>query len=156
MDNKYIKLKDPAESRVVKWLQSGCSKDYSRAILSGMHIKNDCTYSADGYKLMRVRTPESLIEYEGLTIKPLNTLTINPKIEEWEVIDGNYPDCEVIIDTGDKEEVFTISVNKKLLADAIKSMPGSDMITFSFTGTMNPITITNDDALLVVMPMKKS
>ena len=153
MDNKYIKLADKEESQVVKWIHSGCSKDQARPILTGIHIKNGQTYSADGFKLMRINTPESLTEFEGMTIKPLTNIPAAPAVIEWEVIDGHFPDCEQIIAT-DKEEVFSFSVNKKLLADAIEKMPGDVMITFSFTGSVEPMRITNGDALLVVMPMK--
>lgn len=153
----YIKPNDKEEAKTIKWLHSGCSKDPARPVLTGIHVKNGLAYSADGFKLMRIETPESLKEYEELTIKPLSNIPVTPQVVEWEELPGHtYPDCEQIIKT-DKEPIFEISVNKKLLADAIKTMPGPDnnMITLSFTGNRDPIRITTDDALLIVMPMRK-
>ena len=153
----YIKPIDKEEAKTIKWLHSGCCRNPARPVLNGIHIKGGFSYSADGYKLMRIKAPESLKEYEGLTIKPLSNIPVTPQVVEWEeLVDYTYPDCEQIINT-DKEEVFQFSVDKKLLADAIKTMPGPDnnMITLSFTGERDPIRITTDDALLVVMPMKK-
>ena len=152
MNNIYIKPTDKEQAKTLKWLHSGCSKDQARQVLTGIEVQSKYTYSTDGFRLMRIETPEYLVEYEGKVIKPLNTLPANPQVIEWEEVDGTFPDCEQVIET-DKPEYFSFAVNKKLLADAIKTMPGDDMITLSFTGNKEPVRITTDDALLLIMPM---
>ena len=151
-----VKLKDKDESKAVKWIQSQASTDQAREILTGIWIKNGYTYSADGYVLGRIPTPETLKEFEGKVIKPLNTLTVNPRLEEWEEVVGTYPQVEQIIEN-DREEVISFTLSKKKLAKMVKDMPGddSDMVTLTITTDKHPLVIETDQAYGLIMPMHK-
>jgi len=144
-------------ARAVRWVFKAASTDVSRPILNGIEIENDQTVCADGFRIHLISTPEEFKEFEGKTIKPLQNLTVTPRLTEFEEIDGSYPDWEAIRnDVLEKESVFRIAVNKNLLAD-LKDMPTSenDMIVLSFTATGAPIHVFSFDneAEAIIMPM---
>ena len=155
METKIIKQYSKDEAKMVKWVSLACSKDGTRPILEGINISDGEIAASDGHRLhLAGPTPTAFIEGEGKTLKPVNTLSATPRPEEFELIEGTYPDYKQIVPTG--EPVFEIALNKKLLAD-LKTMPGDAMIILSFTDPMHPVKITSPSsgAVAVIMPMHR-
>ena len=154
MDNKYIKQVNKEDAKALKWVSHACSKD--RPTLTGIKINNGEIVACDGFRLHIAPTPTALVEGDGSILKPVNTLTVTPKIEEFEVIEADYPDVESITNQDPEQVTSSIAISQKLLAD-LKSMPTeSNMLTFTFTKDSEPIHISGAEGYrAVIMPMHK-
>ena len=95
--NMNIKFKDKEETRLMKWIQLAACKDVLKPVMNGIHIKRGEVVACDGARIHKAKAPAILVEGDGKTIKPLHTITISPRLEEFEEIEGKYPDYEAII-----------------------------------------------------------
>ena len=153
-----FKLDNKEQTSEVKWAMLAASKDKARAILNGLYIHNGKTVGVDGFRMHIINTPEPLVDsiaVQGKVIQPTNTINLTPRIEEYEVVDGTFPDYEQIIPTS--PPVFKIAIDKKLLAD-LKTMPGDKAVVLSFTAANQPVLVTcpGSEASAVIMPMTLS
>ena len=159
MTTHYIKFKDKEESKNVRWLEQGSSKDKQRQILNGLHIKNGETWAASGFVAHRTATPDSFKPYAGKTLRALSNIPTKPnQVVEFEEIPGNYPDVESALAKAEENDtVFEIHVSAKLLSETLKNFPTNDagMVTLTFYAKNLPLKVTSDDALAIVMPMHK-
>ena len=152
-----IKLSSKEDSQAVKWVSLARSKESQ--ILNTLRIDNNTLISCDGHRIHKIETPETLQEYNQKSLKPLQNIPVSPQPIEFEEIEGNYPDWQAIIESAeDKEIVFQIAVNKKLLADLAKMPTGqTDRIILQFTNKHKPIKIiapdSYDKAEAFIMPM---
>jgi len=160
MQTHIIKLDNKEDSRAVKWVSLARSRDKSRQILNTIRIDNNNLVAVDGHRLHKIETPAILQSYNQKTLKPLNNIPVNPQPVEYEEIDGDYPDWELIEERlANKEAIFQIAVDKKLLAD-LSTMPtgSSDMIILKFTSENEPIKViapdSYDKAEALIMPMQ--
>lgn len=146
-----FKLESKEECKEVKWCQLAASKDQARQVLTGLFVDSKKTVAADGFRMHVIETPAALYDYDDQVIKS-NTVTVNPQIQEVEVIEGTFPDYTQIVPTD--EPVLSIGINKKYLAD-LKTMPGDEMIILHITDPKHPVKITcpGSDAVAVIMPM---
>ena len=154
-----FKLDNKDQAKALKWVQLAASKDQAREILTGIYIDNGSTVTADGFRMHIIPTPEPIrdsISMQDKVIKPVSTITINPTIQEYEVIEGRFPQWEEIVPS--KEPIFRIRLNPKYLA-ALKDIPTdeTDSILLEFTDSNHPVKITGaEGCIAVIMPMKKS
>ena len=152
-----FKLDNKEQAKALKWVQSGASKDRAREILTGIYIDNGSTVTADGFRMHIIPTPEPIkdsISMQDKVIKPVSTITVNPTIQEYKVIDGKFPQWGEIVPSD--EPVFRIRLNPKYLA-ALKDMPtdGTGSILLEFTDSSHPVKITGAEGnIAVIMPMK--
>lgn len=98
---------------VIKAIQGTVSKDDTRPVLQGFHVetRDDKTilYATDGFRLLKWETESYVLAEEEGTRIPTGTYQIvtadfKNEIMVLEDIEGNYPDCDAIIPTGDKYE----------------------------------------------------
>ena len=155
MDNIVMKQDSKDDSKALKWVSLACSKDKARAVLNGFLVNEDKTAAADGFRLHIINTTEAMkdsLSCRDKVLHPVSPIAATPKIEEFEIVDGRFPQYQEIVPSDDP--IFTFSVNKKYLA-SLSTMPGDEMITFEFTDPMHPVKITSSDgAVAVIMPMK--
>ena len=95
-----------------------------------------------------------MIIHQGiLYIKPASTINVTPRIEEYKVIEGTFPDWNQIVPTD--EPVFKIRLNKNYLV-ALKDMPtDNESVLLEFTASNAAVKVTGSDGCIaVIMPMK--
>ena len=155
---EFIKFKDKQETRAMRFVQDACGDD-SRPILSSIRVENGKTVAADGYRLHIAPTPETLKDHVGKQLKPERRIRVTPQPEEFEEVEGTFPDWKAIDDWKEDDDVVVkIALNQNFLAD-LKDMPSrSDGIVLEIRGPEKPVVITPLDGpegyRAILMPMR--
>lgn len=139
---------EPDENKNLRFVQTACSKDPGRPILTGICIDETNAIAADGFRMHIVPRPESIVKEYPLAfpsvVRPVapsgrtRKIPGNPEYLELETIEGTFPQWEAIVPKD--EPFFRYAVNKQYLKD-VAEMPGSDMIIFEFFSPMAPCRI---------------
>ena len=152
---EFIKFKNKQETRAMRFVQDACSTDPSRPILTSIRIENGKTIAADGYRLHIAPTPETLKEYEGKQLKPERRIRVNPQPEEFEEVEGTFPDWQQIVP--DRLPVYRIALDKNFLADLGNMPSDSDVLILEFGSPNHPVmAYTNsqgEEYQALIMPM---
>lgn len=145
------------DSKVLKWLQSAASKDQAREVLNGINVNGNYT-AADGFRL-HVVDPSGLVELPEGT-RDYGKIPASGLVEEPEAMPYSFPEYQQIIPRSDP--VFEISVNPKLLLEALKGFVYDDQpVLLRFHSATAPMEVlgkieTKDgetSAYAIIMPM---
>ena len=147
---------DKEQSKVLRWLKLGASKDDARPALTGIKIDGDAAITADGFRMHMAPTPPCVIDHDGKILA--GKVPSGDFLTELETVESIFPDYRQIIP--DSELVkFEITVNSKYLVDAVKGM-GADCdnrCVLQFYGPHQPMVIIDpskhNPKKAVIMPM---
>lgn len=160
----YAKPTDQEETRDLRFIQRALSRDVARPVLNGMVIdrEREKVAAADGFRIHETDIPSCLANVDSIEreenkpdtlVKPLNTIAVSPRVEEFEVFAGKFPSYHLIFpDTPPK---FQIAVDPKLLKDALE-IPNEGMVILSFWKNTGPFMVTGNDQdgpRALLMPM---
>lgn len=149
------------------------AKNTDREVLQGFHIEmagdHTVLYATDGFRLLKWETESYILISEGTEENPGSRIQsgtyriINMDTKNGfvilEDIEGNYPDCNAIIEGSKKEEVkpvHVIGMNTKLLYDMTKNF--NSQVYISWTNNIGAYRIEPwgdewEGLTLIIMPL---
>lgn len=157
MKEVFVIKGDKEQSKLLRWLQLGASKDDARPALTGIYVTPDVMVTVDGFRLHMAPTAACLVDHEGKILA--GKIPAGDFLTELETVETNFLDYEAIIPDAAREVVFEISVDSRYLSEAVKGM-GDDTnrrIVLQFYGKNQPMVIIDpskeNPRKVVLMPM---
>lgn len=141
----FIKI-GKQESRLLRWLRRAIGKDDARPVLQGINIDGNgpVAIAADGWRLHAI--PSSLLPELNDELPPGDNLIKLPPVNNSEnvvelafITDGNYPDVEGIIPTGEIQA--EIHFNPKFMIDALRELDKDEPVRLVLYGEMKPFEV---------------
>ena len=148
---------DKEQSKLLRWLKLGVSKDTARETLTGIYVTPEAMVTTDGFRLHMAPTAACLVDHEGKILA--GKIPAGDFLTELETVEANFPDYEQLIPDAAKKIVFEISVDSRYLSEAVKGLGGdtNNRVVLQFYGKNQPMVIIDpskeNPRKVVLMPM---
>ncbi len=139
-------------------MYNNASTDDSRPVLNAIQVTNTTSRSADGFRLVKVETPECLKQYAGKLVKFVKRPVMG--LNELELVEGNFPECDPMFSHENHE--ISVSLNATLLINMLKDLPKDTCVSISlrkdsagsFPVLFDTAARSELESNMVIMPMQ--